>query len=59
MNDTATKDLEHLRLLGVFHYVVAGISGLFALFPLINHSCAPNCHVTCVLPPSQPCKQTF
>src|SRR5215216_7662546 len=30
------KDEEHLRLLAVFHYVVAGIGGLFACFPLIH-----------------------
>lgn len=29
------KDLEHLRLLSIFHYVVAAIAGLFALFPVI------------------------
>jgi hypothetical protein len=31
-----TKDEEHLRLLAVFHYVVAGIGALFACFPLIH-----------------------
>jgi hypothetical protein len=29
------KDLEHLRLLSIFHYVVAGLAALFACFPLI------------------------
>ena len=32
MND----DREHLRLLSMFHYVVAGFSGLFACLPLIH-----------------------
>jgi hypothetical protein len=27
---------QHLRLLGVFHYVVAVLTALFALFPLIH-----------------------
>jgi hypothetical protein len=27
---------EHLRLLGIFHYVVAALTALFALFPLIH-----------------------
>jgi hypothetical protein len=30
------QDAEHLRLLSIFHYVVAGISALFACFPLIH-----------------------
>lgn len=29
------QDAEHLRLLSIFHYVVAGLAALFALFPLI------------------------
>lgn len=32
----ASKDEEHLRLLAVFHYVVAGLGALFACFPLIH-----------------------
>jgi hypothetical protein len=31
-----TRDDEQLRLLSVFHYVVAGMAGLFALFPIIH-----------------------
>ena len=30
------KDLEHLRLLSIFHYVVGGIIALFACFPIIH-----------------------
>ena len=30
------RDLEHLRLLGIFHYVLAGITGLFSLMPLMH-----------------------
>ncbi len=30
------QDQAHLRLLSIFHYVVAGLAGLFALFPLIH-----------------------
>jgi hypothetical protein len=30
------QDLEHLRLLAIFHYVVAGLAALVACFPLIH-----------------------
>jgi len=30
------QDLQHLRLLSIFHYVVAGIMGLFGCFPIIH-----------------------
>lgn len=38
MNNTpsVTDDEQHLRLLSVFHYVVGGLTGLFACFPLIH-----------------------
>ena len=29
------QDAEHLHLLAIFHYVVAGLAALFSLFPLI------------------------
>jgi hypothetical protein len=28
------QDAEHLRLLSIFHYIVAGLAGLFSFFPL-------------------------
>ena len=31
-----TQDEEHLRLLSIFHYVVGGVAGLFALFPIFH-----------------------
>ena len=31
-----TQDEEHLRILSIFHYVVGGLAGLFALFPIIH-----------------------
>ncbi len=31
-----TQDEEHLRLLSIFHYVVAGMAGLFSLFPIMH-----------------------
>lgn len=34
--DTAAQDLEHLRMLSLFHYIVAAITGLFSLFPVIH-----------------------
>jgi hypothetical protein len=33
---TPSKDEEHLRLLALFHYVVAALGALFACFPLIH-----------------------
>jgi len=30
------EDESHLDLLAIFHYVVAGLTGLFALFPMIH-----------------------
>jgi hypothetical protein len=30
------QDLEHLRLLAIFHYVVAAFAGLFSLFPVFH-----------------------
>jgi hypothetical protein len=30
------QDEEHLRLLSIFHYVVGGLAGLFAMFPIIH-----------------------
>jgi hypothetical protein len=29
------QDTEHLRLLSIFHYVVAGLAALFSFFPLL------------------------
>ena len=29
------QDKEHLRVLAIFHYIVAGLGALFSLFPLI------------------------
>jgi hypothetical protein len=29
------KDAEHLQLLAIFHYVVAGVAALFSFFPLL------------------------
>jgi hypothetical protein len=31
-----TRDEDHLRLLSIFHYVVGGLAGLFAFFPIIH-----------------------
>lgn len=30
-----SQDKEHLQLLAIFHYVVAGLAALFAFFPLL------------------------
>ena len=29
------QDKEHLRLLAIFHYIVAGLAALFSFFPLL------------------------
>src|SRR5437667_4730791 len=31
-----TQDEDQLRLLSIFHYVVGGLAGLFALFPIFH-----------------------
>jgi hypothetical protein len=31
-----TDDLQQLKLLSIFHYVVAGVTALFSLFPVIH-----------------------
>ena len=37
MNDSiANRDREHLRLLSIVHYVLAGLAALFSLFPVIH-----------------------
>ena len=32
----ASQDLEHLRLLAIFHYIVGGLGALLACFPMIH-----------------------
>ncbi len=36
METQRIKDAEHLKLLAIFHYVVAGMIALFASFPIIH-----------------------
>lgn len=36
MSDPLDTDLEHLRLLSIFHYVVGGFAGVFSLFPVVH-----------------------
>jgi hypothetical protein len=31
-----SQDLEHLKLLSIFHYIVGGLTGLFACIPIIH-----------------------
>jgi len=31
-----TEDERHLKLLSIFHYVVAGLAGLFACIPILH-----------------------
>ena len=33
---SSRQDAEHLRLLSIFHYVVAGLAALFACFPIVH-----------------------
>src|SRR5256884_9325882 len=37
------QDREHLRLLAIFHYVVAGLAGLFSFFPLLYPTIGAIC----------------
>ena len=37
------QDLEHLRLLSIFHYVVGGIAALSLLFPVLDPSGNRHC----------------
>ncbi len=32
----SSDDIQHLQLLSIFHFVVAGILGVFSLFPIIH-----------------------
>ncbi len=34
--EATADDLRHLQLLSVFHYVMGGVTGLFALFPVLH-----------------------
>jgi hypothetical protein len=36
MGTLGENDQDHLRLLGIFHYIVGGLAALFSLFPLIH-----------------------
>lgn len=36
MTTLTPQDAEHLRLLAIFHYVVAGITALFSLIPIAH-----------------------
>lgn len=35
-NNDRSRDSEHLRILSIFHYVVGGLTALFASFPIIH-----------------------
>jgi hypothetical protein len=34
--DNTSADLEHLRLLSIFHYILAGLAALFGCFPVLH-----------------------
>ncbi len=36
MSIEGNQDAEHLRLLSIFHYVIAGMQALFASFPILH-----------------------
>jgi hypothetical protein len=42
-----SQDLEHLKLLSIFHYVVGGMAAMFSLFPVI-HSVLVRDSVRCL-----------
>lgn len=35
-NAQSSQDIDQLRLLSIFHYIVAGVIGLFSLIPIIH-----------------------
>lgn len=35
-SETTAQELEHLRMLSIFHYIVGGITALFSLIPVIH-----------------------
>lgn len=35
-SDAPAQELEHLRMLSIFHYIVGGITALFSLIPVIH-----------------------
>ena len=36
VSEASAQEIEYLRILSTFHYVVAGITALFSLFPVIH-----------------------
>lgn len=52
------QDAEHLRLLSIFHYVVACLSALFSLFPIF-HLVFGLLMVTGTLEPQDPAAAVF
>lgn len=34
--EVSAQEIEHLRMLSIFHYIVGGITALFSLFPVIH-----------------------
>jgi hypothetical protein len=36
VSEASAQELEHLRMLSIFHYIVGGIAALFSLFPVIH-----------------------
>lgn len=36
MTDSQKQDLEQLKLLSLFHYIMAGLTALVALFPIVH-----------------------
>jgi hypothetical protein len=47
------EDEQYLKLLSIFHYVVGGLAGLFACFPLIHFSIGIGMLYTSFTNPSQ------
>lgn len=36
VSEAPAQELEHLRMLSIFHYIVGGMTALFSLFPVIH-----------------------
>ena len=49
----SSEDEQYLRLLSIFHYVVAGISALFACFPIFHFAIGVGLFVSSLTQPEE------
>lgn len=56
-SDQTVKDLEHIKLLSIFHYVLAGLMYFVGCSPII-HFILGICFLTGIIPPNHPEEET-